>query len=66
MCSVWACGLEFVMLRMAFFCMIKFFSMLGFDVQLTMSGQYTVEDVSGRVTGIWLIRFSEGGNFLFY
>ena len=37
---VWACGLEFVMLRMAFFCMIKFFSMLDFDVELTMSGQY--------------------------
>ena len=38
--SVWACGLEFFMLRMAFFCMIKFCSMLDFDVELTMSGQY--------------------------
>ena len=36
---VWACGLEFVMLRMAFFCMIKFFLMLDFDAELTMSGQ---------------------------
>ena len=37
--SVCAWYLEFVMLRMAFFCMMNIFSMLDFDEELTMSGQ---------------------------
>ena len=38
--SVWAWGLELVMLRMAFFCIMNIFSMFDFDEELTMSGQY--------------------------
>ena len=38
--SVWAWYVEFVMLRMAFFCMMNIFSMLDFEDELTMSGQY--------------------------
>ena len=38
--SVWACGLELVVLQTAFFCMMNIFSMFVFDEELTMSGQY--------------------------
>ena len=59
--SVWTCGLELVILRMAFFCIMNIFSMFVFDEELTMSG---IGGVNGIVNDRWFSVVSEEESFL--